>query len=115
MSKAFGRAHNVAASLIVYLIMSIVIILYFQPQVNISIWIDIGIVFVIDIFAFALAYTTSKKNWGRGILRMIVFSLGWAFLLTVALDPKNNQGLIDNFFVVLGIQIVGSIIGFILL
>lgn len=108
------KGHNLAASLITLLIMAVLILAYFQPQVKLSTLEDFGIIFFIELIAYGISYSSSGKPAGRAILKVLLYSALFAFVLTYIFQPKNDPGFYLTFVYILIVQIAGYSIAFFL-
>lgn len=107
--RAKTTKRNFVASLLSIFAMSLFIVLWAKPTTVLTTLDSVILVVVVDLAAYMIAYFTSSKKTGRGVIKILVYAALAAAAITYVLQPKNDLGYDYNFLFILAIEVFGMI------
>ena len=108
-----SRKSHFVAALLTSLVLSALIVFVLHPTSRLSPGYDVGLVFLIQIIAFGLAWVVGRPGLGYAIVKALIVSFALAVFIVYLLVPAHNPGFSSLFLTIFGIEAVGQ--GFALL
>ena len=102
---------HVARTIATSFIFAIVITFFLKPEVKLSVFIDLAIVFVIEIVGFLISAWLTSNKYGRPIVQILLLSFLLAAFI-VFLVPATDIGFDALFLIVTSIEVAGLVFGY---
>lgn len=98
---------NLVRILLVAVVLTVVIELFFQPQISLDPASSFVITFILQLFALGFASWLAEGQNRRVFVRTLIVSFLMAIFIDVLLNPKTNLGLAWTFIAVLIVEVFG--------
>lgn len=105
---------SIVRTLVVWLLTAILLVVYLQPRSNAPALELAGVVLLVNLLAFLMAYFLSGGGRGHLVIRTILTPLLVALVIVFLLVPTNDPGFDAISLVLFGLELVGMLAAYVI-